>query len=552
VLDDDGTAIALLGFDGSVHHLNQPMLDLIGESTMTAVTAGSPAASILRSFLDQLPLDLFRGGHAVWRGRVDHRTMSGRHLVLRITASTDPSPGQCDLALLLHDITDTEAELAELAHRETHDPLTGLMNRSKALRHLADAVNAQRHRPGHVAAVVVDLDHFAHVNDVFDHRVGDQLLTACAERLALTIRPGDELARVGGDGFLIVAENVTDTVAAFELAERAGRALSGRLRLGDIDLELSVSVGVALTHADLLDRTDEEAAARLIDNAESAADDASRSGGGRCAVFTSQMRISARSRAEMARALAHSIALGELELAYQPIRSVVSRAAVGAEALVRWNHAPAGPVDAATVVAVAEEAGSIRRLGEFVLDRALADLAAWRRTGLVDNRFGVHVNVSRAQLAAPSFVDVVTDRLRIHGLPAHQLVLEVRESPLLSSQSGIVRTIRALRRVGVQVAIDDFGTGASALAVLTEVGVDVLKLDGTLALPSGSSLEDSRVVRSVIALAHALEMRVVAERVSTIEQLHRLRTAGCDMLQGNLVGPPEPAGDTRFTPTSLW
>ncbi len=360
------------------------------------------------------------------------------------------------------------------------------------------------------------------------------------------------VARVGGDAFLVVAHGVVDGVAAVELAERAGRALTGRLRVGDVDLDLSVSVGIALSDLDLGDLPTDQVASQLVGNAETAADDAKHNGGGRSSVFTSQMRSSARSRAELAMELSRSITAGRLEIEYQPIHSAVSGAATGAEALVRWTHPTLGPIDPETFISVAEEAGSIGRLGELVLDRALADFASWQNRRLVDDRFVVHVNIARAQLASPTYVGAIAARLSAHGIEPHRLVLEARESPLLSSQPAVVRTIRALRRLGVRLAIDDFGTGATSLAVLTDVGVDVLKLDGSLALPSGSSLAEVRVVRAVVALAHALDIEVVAERVSGLEQLERLRAAGCDMVQGNLLGPPVPGAQARFDPTALW
>lgn len=550
-LDDDGTAVALLGLDGSIRHLNRPMLDLLGVSTLADVAAGSAAAGVLRSFLDQLPSDVFRGPRSTWNGRVDHRALSGRQMVLRATASVDPTSGPGDVALLLHDVTEAQAELAELFRRASCDRLTGLIDRPTVLEHLADALSTQGNSPAHVAAILVDIDKFAHINEVFGPDIGDELLVACSKRLVDALRPDDEVARLGGDEFLVVADGVSDSVAAVELAERAGRALTGRLRVGDVDLDLSVSVGVAVTER-RPDLSPDQVASQLIGNAETAADHAKRSGGSRCSIFTSQMRSTARERAELAVELSRSIAAGRLEVEYQPIYSAVSRRAVGAEALVRWNHPTRGRVDPDTFIAVAEEAGSIGRLGELVLERALADFAEWLHEQRVDDDFVVHVNVSRTQLASPSYVGSVAARLNAHGIDPHRLVLEARETPLLSSQPGVVRTIRALRRLGVRLAIDDFGTGARSLAVLTDVGADVLKLDGSLALPSGSSLAEIRVVRAVVALAHALDIDVVAERVDGPEQLERLQAAGCDMLQGNLLGAPCRPNTARFHPTALW
>ncbi|MFT6292375.1 MAG: EAL domain-containing protein (putative c-di-GMP-specific phosphodiesterase class I), partial [Ilumatobacter sp.] len=250
--------------------------------------------------------------------------------------------------------------------------------------------------------------------------------------------------------------------------------------------------------------------------------------------------------------LSHAIAAGEIDVEYQAIFSAVTRKPLGAEALVRWRHPTLGLVDASTVIAVAEESGSIGRLGEFVLEQSMADLSKWRAEGLVDNTFAIHVNVSRVQLASASFVKLVTERLTNRQLEPAQLVLEARESPLLGRETEVVRSIRALRQFGVQIAIDNFGTGAKALAVLTDVGADVLKLDGSLTLPAGSSEADVRLVRAVVLLAHALEMVVVAERVSGLEQLQRLRAAGCDMLQGNLLALPSPGNTVTMTADQTW
>ena len=298
---------------------------------------------------------------------------------------------------------------------------------------------------------------------------------------------------------------------------------------------------MALTDADLLDLSDADAAAALISNADTAMYEAKSSGRGRCVLFTSQMRSEARERTELAAALAQAIAEKRLTLDYQPVFSAVTQTAVGAEALVRWNHPTRGRIDPLDFVSIAEESGSIGKLGEFVLEQAMTDTRLWIEQQLVGADFAIHVNVSQVQLASTSFVNLVLSMLRRHRLRPNQLVLEARESALLGHKSDVDRSVRALRRLGIRIAIDNFGTGANALSVLTDVGADLLKLDGSLALPSGSSDADTRLVRAVVLLAHALDMRVVAERVSGIEQLRRLRSAGCDYVQGNLLGAPTTA-----------
>ncbi len=223
--------------------------------------------------------------------------------------------------------------------------------------------------------------------------------------------------------------------------------------------------------------------------------------------------------------------------------SSVTQGAVGAEALVRWNHPTQGRIDPALFVSIAEESGSAVRLGELVIEQALADARIWIDQQLVDQHFAMHLNVSQLQLASAAFVNFVLTALRQHRLRPEQLVLEARETALLNHDVNVERSVRALRRLGVRIAIDNFGTGANALSILTDIGADILKLDGSLALPSGASDTDTRLVRALVLLAHALDMHVIAERVSGIEQLRRLRAAGCDYVQGNLLGEPVPAGE---------
>jgi EAL domain-containing protein (putative c-di-GMP-specific phosphodiesterase class I) len=299
---------------------------------------------------------------------------------------------------------------------------------------------------------------------------------------------------------------------------------------------------VALTDAELLDATDERAASQLISHADTAMYEAKTTGRGRCVLFTTQMQTLARERTQLAASLSHAIANFELDVVYQPVFSAVTQSAVAAEALVRWNHPVHGWVDPSTFVLVAEESGLVARLGEVVLQQSLTNLRVWITQQQVPDTFSVHVNVSPLQLASSSFVNIVLHLLRTAHLRPENLVLEARESALTSKNVDIERSIRALRRVGVRIAIDNFGTGANALSVLTEVGADYLKLDGALGLPSGASDSDTRVVRALVLLAHALGMEVVAERVSGIEQLRRLRAAGCDYVQGNLLGEPTSAG----------
>ncbi len=548
VLDADGSLLIVLNQDRSIRTINPTALRVLGATALVDFeTDGSPAA-MLRSLLDHVPQRLLGGtDRGTWQGDFDYTNVHGESQIFRATVTVRSEAEGGEIAIIAHDVTRARNETARLHHQATHDPLTGLANRRQIMSVLREAVAAQRGKPGHVATLFIDLDRLKYVNDALGHLLGDRLLESTAARLAEAVRPTDQVARIGGDEFLVVCSQMPDAATALDLAERVRSALSGKLRVKQLDLEFSVSLGISLTDAHVLTENDEDAAALLISNSDTAMYEAKRTGRGRSVLFTSQMRSAARERTELATALAHAITRNDLTIEYQPVFSAVTQRATAAEALVRWQHPTLGRIDPATFVSIAEESGSIGRLGDFVLRESIGSLRRWLDATLVDEAFAIHANVSHLQLAGRSFVPQVLDILQKYRIDPSQLVLEARESALGNSNVDVPRTVRALRRAGVRVAVDNFGTGANALSVLTEVGADILKLDGSLALPSGSSEADTRLVRAVVLLAHALDMRVVAERVSGAGQLKRLRAAGCDYVQGNLLAPPTPA--SRFDPS---
>jgi diguanylate cyclase (GGDEF)-like protein len=545
LLDADQTAVVVLGFDGRVRAANDSALHLLGADSTDALQPGGSAHGMLRSVLDQAPRQLVAGRYdGTWQGDVDRTDGAGEPRVLRATVAARRDAtldGGGFIGLIAHDVTRARDESARLRHLATHDALTGLANRRRIMSIMAQSIAAQRTRPGHVVAMFIDVDRLKYVNDALGHAIGDQLLLSTARRLADSVRPEDRIARIGGDEFLVVCCDVPDVAAALELAERMQHALTGRLRIRLLGMHFSVSIGVAMSDHEILAMPDDAAAAAMIANADIAMYAAKAAGRTRCVLFTAEMRSAARRRSELAAELSRAVTEKQLTVEFQPLFSSVTRRTVGAEALVRWEHHEQGSMEPSDFIRIAEESGAIGRLGELVLERALIETRRWIDADVVGDDFAVHVNVSQLQLASPSFVTAVQSALRVHDLEPHRLVLETRETALLGQNPDIDRSVKALRRSGVQVAIDNFGTGANALSVLTDVGADILKLDGSLALPSGSTDADTRIVRAIVLLAHALGMRVVAERVSGTDQLRRLRSAGCDLVQGNLLASAGPA-----------
>lgn len=538
-----GVATVFLSITGEFLDANEAGHELV---LPQAVPGGrEDGREALRAILEQVPQRLLtdpEGG--VWHGDVDLGPPGAPPCVQAITVLVQHDVDRADggfIAVMLRDVTDERHRHAELVHLLEHDPVTGLLNRSAAIDRLAAALHALDETSGEIAVLLVDVDRLRDVNDALGHDVGDRLLASTAKRLTTAVRPADIVARLGGDEFLVLCPSIPDAADALDVADRIRRALTGRLTIRQLELDVSVSVGVGLSDATIRAMDPRDAAIHLVSRADSAVHSAKNDGRARSAIFTEQLQQRAKVRTEIAAALSKALRDGELTVEYQPIFSAVSEQAEAAEALVRWNHPSRGRIEAAEFIPVAEETGVIVPIGDWVLREACAATRDWIDNGVVGQRFAVHVNVSRLQLASNTFVSRVVDLLREYRLRPRQIVLESRESALLGADSeAVTRTIRALRRVGVRVALDNFGTGSNALSLLTEIGADVLKLDGTLALPSGASDADTRVVRALVLLAHALNMEVVAERVTGIEQLRRLRAAGCDLVQGHLVGRPAP------------
>jgi diguanylate cyclase (GGDEF)-like protein len=552
ILDEAGSIVAVVSLDGRVVTMSA--------SASLHFPAGWPIDTAgglerLRPVLDQAPTDLVdRPTGTVWRGRIDLGVGDAAPRPHEATIVIHrPGGGSVGfVGVVCRDIADEHRLVDDLVDRLDHDPVTGLLHRQAVIRRAAAEMARPAERSGRVAAMVIDVDRMRDTNQTLGHDVGDQILNATARRLERTVEPGTLIGRLGGDEFVVIMFGIGDDADVVEAADHLRRSLSGRLVDRGTELELSVSIGISITDTTGADPDlAERASTRLVSEADTAVHAAKRSGRARVAVFTDDLHRQAAARTELSAALVRGIRTGELDLEYQPIFSAVSEHCEGAEALVRWDRPGGGRLDASSFVTIAEQTGAIVQVGAWVLDRSCAALRSWIDDGRVDRRFSIHVNVSSLQLASPDFVQRVDDVVERYGLRPRQLVLEVRETMLVDDDSdAAVTSFRALRELGVRVAIDNFGTGTKALSLLTDIGADVLKLDGTLALPSGASDADTRVVRALVMLAHALDMQVVAERVTNLEQLRRLRAAGCDLVQGHLLGRPGPADDL-LTRTSV-
>jgi diguanylate cyclase (GGDEF)-like protein len=426
--------------------------------------------------------------------------------------------------------------LSRLRHQAHHDALTGLANRSLLEERLRDAVA----RGEHVAVLLLDLDEFKSINDSLGHASGDALLSIVARRLRGRLRAEDTVARLGGDEFAILLEQPGDLARVNALAERLLAATAEPVSLSGRYVYPQASIGIALS--DALEAGDDEAARadELLRGADIAMYEAKSRGKNRAAIFASHMHAAALERLERRLELQHALDHDELRLHFQPIVELHTGEIEGVEALVRWQHPTRGLLPPGEFIPLAEETNLIVTLGAWVLRAACAQAARWREEFPDHPDRYVSVNVAGHQLQRAEFLDEVQQALTAARLPSHCLMLEVTESCLLEDTQTNSRRLQALRDLGVRLALDDFGTGYSALNYLRSFQMDVLKIDRSFIDGVESPSQQSALVDAILAMAGALDLRVVAEGIEHQPQLTHLRERACTLGQGYLFARPLP------------
>ena len=424
----------------------------------------------------------------------------------------------------------------QLADRALRDPLTGLPNRAVFLDRL-DLALARAGRVGlSVAVLACDLDRFRAVNETFGHVRGDRLLAAVAARLESSVRPGDTVARMGGDEFAVLGEDLDGPGEAAEIARRVQEVFSSPFPLDGGEVWVTASTGVALAVAggdgDL-----------LLREASAARERARSRGRGRVEVFDDVMRAAAPWHQATEHELRDAIALGQLRLVYQPIVELASREVVGAEALVRWDHPSRGLLAPIDFIPLAEESGLIDDLGRWVLQEACAQAAGWQSLRAPERTLTLTVNVSVQQFRDEAWAAEVAGVLSATGLPGRRLVLEITESTLMDDNEVSGLRLQELRDLGVRLAVDDFGTGYSSLAYLRRMPVDFLKIDKSFVDGVTGDAHESALARAVVKLAATLGLAAVAEGIERPEQAEVLTALGCRFGQGLWLGPPVPPED---------
>jgi diguanylate cyclase (GGDEF)-like protein len=439
----------------------------------------------------------------------------------------------------------TRDQLAEIAHRATHDELTGLPNREELHQRLEAAlVDGYRH-DRIVGVLFLDLDGFKAVNDRFGHGVGDDLLKAFGERLRDVVRANDVVARFGGDEFVVVCQGATRESAIEEIAANIRRAFEQPLRFGRREQAIAPSIGVAVAS-----RRNPATPVELISHADQAMYRAKREHAG-VRVFDDAQRREVLDRREVERALVPALAEGQFCVHYQPIVSVSDSRVVALEALLRWKHPIHGVIGAERFLPVAEESGILSRLSDMVLRESTGQMSLWNRLhpaaadpGHPDPGLSVGINVAEGQLVDPAFPDRLAEVLEWAGLPASRLSLEIGEELLLRRAPDSADALRRLSQVGVGLVVDDFGTSRAALARTRNLDlVDQLKIDDSLVSAMVTDDVARAVVEASVSLARSLGLQAMAEGVETIEQKQMLASMGIDHMQGFLFLRPVTAED---------
>lgn len=437
---------------------------------------------------------------------------------------------QATVARLDLEVKERQRFEQELRHQAMHDTLTGLPNRALLMDRIEQAIELARRRDHSLTLVFLDLDRFKLVNDSLGHAAGDELLCMVTRRIGRLLRSGDTFARLGGDEFVLLLPHPMPADILANLTSRLSRVVARPVLIAEREVSVTCSLGYSVYPQDGEDAT------TLLKSADAAMYAAKEDGGKRVRRYTPNLSSHASERLELENQLKQALQRGELRLHYQPQIEIESARIVGLEALVRWQHPVRGLVPPMQFIPLAEESGLIEPIGEWVLRTACAQAAAWQHSGLPALRMGI--NVSARQFHSPALESVVAQVLAEHGLAPGQLELEITESLSMKDPEETIRILAGFKALGIGIAIDDFGTGYSNLAYLRRFPVRRIKLDRAFIGELGSQSSSHVIVEAIVAMAHKLDLQVIAEGVETAGQRDQLLRYGCDELQGYWFSRP--------------
>ncbi len=525
--------------EGVILHVNPAFYEITGY-TREEVIGNKP--NILKSnrhgkaFYEMMWKSLLEKGY--WRGEIWNRRKSGEIYPewLTITAIKDASGRTTHYVSIFHDITENKRNQEKIHYQAHHDALTDLPNRTLFQDRLSWALFQAKRNEDLVGVMFLDLDNFKRINDSLGHNVGDILLQKVAQRLLMCVRDEDTVARLGGDEFVLILMRTTER-GVIQVARRLLGSISEPFFIKDHDLQINASIGITLYPNDGSEPT------TLLKNADLAMYRAKDMGRNNYQLFTPSMNEKANRRLEMENDMRFALKHDEFVIYYQPRIHLRSGKINGVEALVRWNKPNQGIVSPGAFIEIAEESGLIHPLGEWILRHACSQLKEWHDQGY--DEINISVNLSVKQFQQKSLVKQIRTILHETGLEPQYLELEITESIMMQSIEKTVLLLIELADLGIKLSVDDFGTGYSSLYYLKHFPLKMLKIDRSFVEDITTDPQDAAIVETIIAMARALHLNVVAEGVETKEQLEFLIEKGCDELQGYLFCPPVPAEEIQ-------
>ncbi len=433
------------------------------------------------------------------------------------------------------DITERKEMLARVTHLATHDHLTKLAGRALLQENTAQAVERARRYGTRVAAFLIDIDQLKRINDSLGHSNGDKVLVEVAERLKRAVRSSDTVARVGGDEFVVVMPDIMSIHDVEQCGQNLVQWITPSISVDEHEVHVTASIGACI-YPDFASDSK-----HLLKRADAAMYAAKEDGRNQCRIFTEDMLKETAGRLSMEHALRHALANGELSLHYQPQISMMSGQVIGMEGLLRWTHPKLGQVPPNVFVPLAEETGLIVPIGAWAFKTACTEATKLRKELGMD--LTISVNLSPRQFQQKNLLEVIENALTISGLPARSLEIEITENMVMVNSESNLNKLQKIRELGARIAIDDFGTGFCSFNYLLQYQVDRLKIDQSFVRQSVDDANAAAVVRTIIAMSHGLNMKVVAEGVETEEQVRFLLRRKCDEAQGRFFSGPVPADE---------
>jgi diguanylate cyclase (GGDEF)-like protein/PAS domain S-box-containing protein len=533
VFSSTAEGVTITDLDGTIIDVNEAFCEITGYTREEAVGQNP---RILQSgrhdgrFYRDMWTHLLRDG--CWRGEIWNRRKTGESYPEMLTISTvrDDSGQASGFVAVFSDITSVKQTEARLEHLAHHDPLTQLPNRLLFSSRLRQSLAYSARSQAHLAVMFIDIDRFKQINDSLGHNAGDNLLIQIATRLQNIIRIEDTVARISGDEFIVMLENIGSVEHVTVVARKIMDAFQQPFDLEDNELRVTCSIGISLYPEDGRESS------ILMRNADAAMYRAKADGRNNYQFYTREMTSAAFEQVFLENAMRNALEHGEFRLVYQPQVSLLDRRVTGIEALLRWHHPEQGVISPGRFIPIAEQSGLIRKIGTWVLDEACRQARQWLDDGLDFGR--IAVNVSGSQIQQAGFADHVQETLERRGLAADRLELEVTESFLMQKVDESLLQLDRLNTMGIALAIDDFGTGYSSLAYLKQLPVRKLKIDRSFVGDIPGDSNDMAISEAVIALAHALDLEVIAEGIESDAQADFLVSKGCTLGQGFLYSRP--------------